>query len=141
MLDPLEGVAVDGTIVTGASRTRVGSAYQDVVADTVAAIMDAEPQASVYLYGSVSTGQAIPALSDVDVLTVGLDPRTAVGLSADLSRQFHGRCRGVELSAMAGEEFLGASARAYGNRVSFVTIACSWRAQIMRAACRPLQRM
>lgn len=90
MLDPLEGVAADGTIVTGASRSRVGSSYRDVVA---------------------------AALSDVDVLAVGVKPLVAVNLSAQLSRTFRGRCRGVEISAAAAEDFLGDSAKAYGNRV------------------------
>ena len=43
---------------------------------------------SLYLYGSVSTGQARRGRSDVDLLTVGIDPTTARKIGAQLSERF-----------------------------------------------------
>jgi hypothetical protein len=116
VLDPDEGVAPDGTIVTGVGRARVPAAFEPVVAAAVAAV-GAVDGASGYLYGSVATGHARVGDSDVDLLTVGVDRVAAQRLGRELSARFRDLCRGVELSPMAPGDLVGDSDEAYGNRV------------------------
>ncbi|HET9656599.1 MAG TPA: hypothetical protein VFP72_14675 [Kineosporiaceae bacterium] len=114
--DPWEGVAPDGTIVTGAARTRVPAAFEPVLAAVLEAVRPTGP-CSVYVYGSVACGQAVVGRSDLDLLTVGLDRRVAADLGAGLSARFRGLVRGVEFSAAAPDDFAGEGDREYGNRV------------------------
>ena len=84
----------------------------------MAAIADAGSDGvSVYLYGSVATGRAAYGRSDVDLLTVGLASGRAAELGRELSRQFSGLCRGIELAAVSPGELAGETDEAYGNRV------------------------
>ncbi len=92
--DPREGVAADGTIVTGADRTRVPVEFEPLLAE--AAALAGECRASLYVYGSVANGTVRPGLSDVDLLSVGLADPPAVGRI--LSARYAGLCRGVEIS-------------------------------------------
>jgi hypothetical protein len=112
--DPDEGVAADGTITTGASRARVPPPFEQVLN---AAIAGAGRDASVYVYGSVATGQARSPRSDVDLVAFGLEPATARTLSHDLSGQFSALCRGVEIAAGTPGGLAGESDEAYGNRI------------------------
>lgn len=125
--DPGEGVAADGTITTSADRSLVPERFWPALSAAVAAITEAAsdpPSApSVYVYGSVATGQARPAHSDVDLLTVGLAPGRAAELGRELSRQFSGLCRGIEIAAMMPGDLAGETDEAYGNRV-FVRHYC-----------------
>jgi hypothetical protein len=70
MADPDEGVAADGTIRTGARRSRVPAAFEPVLADAVALAGDGG--ASLYVYGSVATGTVRYGSSDVDLLSIDL---------------------------------------------------------------------
>jgi hypothetical protein len=125
--DPGEGVAADGTITTGADRSLVPELFRPALSTAVAAIAAAASDApcgpsgpsgaSVYVYGSVATGQARPGQSDVDLLTVGLPPERAEELGRELSRQFSGLCRGIEFAAMMPGDLAGETDEAYGNRV------------------------
>jgi predicted nucleotidyltransferase len=115
--DPGEGVAADGTITTGADRTLIPERFWPALSAAVAATAAACDDASVYVYGSVATGQARPAQSDVDLLTVGLPPQRAAELSRELSRRFSGLSRGIEIAAMMPGDLAGESDEAYGNRV------------------------
>jgi uncharacterized protein len=115
--DPGEGIAADGTITTGADRSRVPSRFEPVLGAATAAITAAGAGAAAYLYGSVATGQARTGSSDVDLLSVGLRRELAAGLGRELSGQFSGLCRGVEIVAAAPEELGGGSDEAYGFRV------------------------
>jgi uncharacterized protein len=108
MRDPGEGVAADGTIRTGVARSRVPAAFEPVLAA-------ASSDASLYVYGSVATGQAVVGRSDVDLLAIGL-PR-AHELSASLTERFAGLCRSVEIGAASEADFAGGGDEAYGNRV------------------------
>lgn len=90
--DPGEGLAPDGTILTGAHRDRVPAAFEPVLADAVAFL--GEAGASLYVYGSVANGTVRPGSSDVDLLSIGL-PDAAI-LGQRLSAQYADRCRGVE---------------------------------------------
>ena len=118
MRDPGEGVAADGTITTGADRALVPERFEPVLSAAVAAIADAgSADVSVCLYGSVATGRARYARSDVDLLTVGLASRRAAELGQTLSRQFSSVCRGVEIAAVGPGELAGETDEAYGNRV------------------------
>jgi hypothetical protein len=65
----------------------------------------------------VATGQARRARSDVDLLTVGLEPGRAARLGRHLSGQFRDLCRGVEFAAAAPGDLAGESDEAYGFRV------------------------
>jgi len=63
------------------------------------AVRERAEQASVYLYGSVATGQARIGKSDVDLLSIGLAPGDASKLSEQLSEQFACVCRAVAVTA------------------------------------------
>ena len=121
--DPGEGVAADGTITTGAARSRVPQVFEPVLSTAARAIAAAGRDASAYLYGSVATGQARPGSSDVDLLTVGLDPGRAAEIGRELSGQFAGLCRGVEIATATPDDLAGGSDEAYGFRV-FVRHYC-----------------
>jgi hypothetical protein len=111
--DPREGVAADGTIVTGADRSRVPAAFEPVLADAVA--LAGDRGASLYVYGSVANGTVRPGLSDVDLLSVGLaDPP---GVGRVLSARYAELCRGVEVSPATAADLAGDSDSAYGFRV------------------------
>jgi hypothetical protein len=106
-------VAADGTIVTGADRSRVPAAFEPVLADAVA--LAGKCGASLYVYGSVANGTVRPGLSDVDLLSVGLAEPS--GLGRILSARYAELCRGVEVSAATAADLAGDSDAAYGFRV------------------------
>jgi hypothetical protein len=113
MADPWEGVAADGTIMTGADRSRVPAAFEPVLAD--AASFAAGCGASLYVYGSVANGTVRPGLSDVDLLSVDLADPPGVGQA--LTARYAGLCRAVEISPVTAADLAGDSDAAYGNRV------------------------
>jgi hypothetical protein len=115
--DPLEGLSESGTIRTGADIMRVPEAFRPVHQAAVALIHEREPSASLSAYGSVVTGQASVGVSDVDLLTIGLAPSDANQIGAELSTQFADICRGVEIGAAEGGDFVGDGDESYGNRV------------------------
>jgi uncharacterized protein len=117
VLDPDEGVAADGTISTGVSRSRVPPAFEPVLSTAAEAITEAARGASVYVYGSVATGRAGPPQSDVDLAAFGLDTVTARRIGRELSGQFSGLCRGVEIYSATPGSLTGGADQAYGNRV------------------------
>lgn len=114
MHDPGEGVAPDGTIVTGVSRERVPAAFEPVLAAATEAVGD---DVALYLHGSVATGQARLGASDVDLLAVGLPVPVAAEVGRALSARFAGSARGVEIGPARPEDFDGDAAERYGNRV------------------------
>jgi len=113
MPDPWEGVAADGTIMTGARRCRVPAAFEPVLADATASVGDSG--ASLYVYGSVAVGTVRPGSSDVDLLSIGLPDAAVVGRR--LSAQYVDLCRGVEIAAVDTADLDGDTDVAYGNRV------------------------
>ena len=117
MRDPLEGLSESSTIHTGADIGRVAEAFRPVHDAALAMIRERDPSASVYAYGSVVTGQARVGVSDVDLLTIGLRPSDANRIGAELSTQFADICRGVEIGAAQGRDYVGESDESYGNRV------------------------
>lgn len=72
---------------------------------------------SLYLYGSVATGQARAPTSDVDLFTIDLDVDASSGIGETLSRQFSRLCRAVDIGAASTNDYVGDSDAAYGNRV------------------------
>ena len=98
MRDPLEGVAADGTIVTGARRDRVPPPFEPAVDDVARRLGGLGPDVSVYLYGSVATGQAEVGSSDLDVVTIGIPAGDARRLGRELSQTWRDLCRGVEIA-------------------------------------------
>lgn len=120
MRDPLEGVAADGTIRTGAARSRVPAVYEPVLAALVAAFEQARASgpASLLLYGSVATGQARPPRSDVDVVAVGLPAGAAGAIGTALSLRSAELCREVAVGAAQPATYEGDDDdEAHGNRV------------------------
>lgn len=116
MHDPLEGVTPAGMITTGVSRRRVPAVFEPVVSAAVEAVAEAGT-VSLYLYGSVATGMARLGESDVDLLTVGMAPASAVRLGDDLTRRFATVCRAVEIAPARMGDFAGESDEAYGGAV------------------------
>jgi hypothetical protein len=117
MRDPDEGVSPRGTIVTGARRDRVPADFESVLTAASELVRSLSAHGSLYLYGSVATGQARVLPSDVDLFTidVGSDASTAIGVT--LSRQFAGLCRAVDVGAASTSDYLGETDAAHGNRV------------------------
>jgi Nucleotidyltransferase domain len=111
--DPGEGVAADGTIVTGADRSRVPAAFEPVLADATA--LASACGASLYVYGSVANGTVRPGASDVDLLSVDLPDAAAAGQR--LSARYAGLCRGVEIAAAEAVDLVGDTDACYGFRV------------------------
>ncbi len=117
MRDPWEGLEPDGTIRTGASVHRIPSRYDDLIRSVVSAVHARSPGASVYLYGSVTTGQARSPTSDVDVLAVGLGASDAADIDREASARFESLCRRVEIAVASRLDLVGDSVEADGWRV------------------------
>jgi hypothetical protein len=115
--DPWEGVSPAGTIVTGARRDRVPADFEPVLAAAADRVSSRDEQASLYLYGSVATGQARLPASDVDLFTIDLRADDARAIGRDLSRQFSRLCRSVDIGAATANAYAGDTDAAYGNRV------------------------
>ena len=113
MADSYEGVSPDGTIRTGARRDRVPDIFEPVLRDAME-LLDASG-ASLYVYGSVATGDARRGSSDVDLLSIDLPGAARTG--EQLSATYADRCRGVEVADTAAADYLGETDAAYGNRV------------------------
>lgn len=122
MRDPWEGVTPDGFIVTGVDRARVPAAFAPVVDD---AVRRAGPGESLYVYGSVATGMARVATSDVDLLAIGMPAARAEAVSAELSAAHTSLCREVAVGAAQPADFDGEDDQSYGNRV-FLKHYCAW---------------
>lgn len=117
MRDPREGVTATGQIRTGAARHRVPAAYEPLLSEATDAVEALDAQASLYLYGSVATGTAVPPTSDVDLLTIGLAAQPAAELQRRLSTAFARVCRGVEIAVSHPADLTGTGDQAHGNRV------------------------
>jgi len=117
MHDPLEGVTSLGTIETGASSDRVSALFEPVLDAATVAVLAADRDASLYVYGSVATGMAQPATSDVDLLTVGLPSGEAADVGRALSVRFSDLCRAVAVAVAQPGDFSGGTDEAYGGRV------------------------
>ena len=118
MFDPEEGLAPDGTILTGARRDRVPAQFEPVLASAVAAFGEvSDTHSELHLYGSVATGMARLGASDVDMLAIGVPAGWARDVSDDLSRRFMALCRGVEIGQGEAADFRGQGSAAYGGQV------------------------
>ena len=117
MHDPLEGLTESGKIRTGVSRTRIPGRYTPLLDAAIKTIIEAVPEASIYLYGSVATGTAQVPDSDVDLLAVGVPAEAASSIADALSDEFADLCRGVEIGAAAAGDFAGTTDETHGNRV------------------------
>jgi hypothetical protein len=117
MRDPLEGVSSTGTIVTGARRDRVAAEFEPVLVAARELVRAHSAHGSLYLYGSVATGQARVVSSDVDLLTIDVHPDVTASMHESLSRRFSSLCRAVEVGAGSTSDYLGDSDAAYGNLV------------------------
>lgn len=117
MHDPLEGVAADGSITTGVRRDRVPAAFEPVLADAASMVRALGEDVSLYLYGSVATGQACVPSSDVDLLVVGASAADVAARAEALTARYRSQCRGVEVAGAAPDDLVGEGDEAYGNRV------------------------
>jgi predicted nucleotidyltransferase len=115
--DPFERWAADGTIRTGARRDRIATTYEPVLTTAVERIQSAEPSASVAVYGSVATGQALAPGSDVDLVAVGLPKPVAHAMSDDLTTRIVGLCREVATDAHPRAHLSDVTEAADGDRV------------------------
>lgn len=122
MRDSAEGVAADGSIVTGVAREAVPAEYEPVLA-ALDAQLEGYPAVASYLYGSVATGRARRGRSDVDFLTIGLPADKAAQLGSELTVEFQSLCRDVEIAAAQTGDLAGTDDEAYGMRV-FVKHYC-----------------
>jgi uncharacterized protein len=120
--DPREGVADDGTITTGAERGRLSPVYAEVLEDAVETLRLAlgDVLHSIYVYGSVATGQARPPNSDLDLIVVleHLVPEIVDAAAAELSGR-HGRLvravgiGSVDLATLSREDETGHAERCF----------------------------
>ena len=101
-------------IVTGATRSAVPALFEPLLTETIAAM---PADVGLYIYGSVTTGQATTKVSDVDLLTVGLPRSDAAALSSRLTSRYSDMCRAVEIGPAQLEDFVGDHDEAYGMRV------------------------
>lgn len=119
--DPAEGVGADGAIVTGAAVDRVPAAYRPVVADCtdVLSTVFGDRLHSVYLYGSVATGQARPPGSDLDVTAVwtsDVDPGEVASVAAGLSARHAALVREVSVGSSTLAQVLADDRDGFGMR-------------------------
>lgn len=121
MRDPLEGLDPAGHIVTGVARERVDPAFEPLLQELVERVA---PTTSLYLYGSVATGQAVARRSDLDVVALGLEPSRAQDLGRDLTRRWSHLVREVGVGAWSTQD-LQAGDAGHGNRV-FLRHYCVW---------------
>jgi hypothetical protein len=110
-------MTADGVIVTGAARDRVPTAFEAVLADAVTAVAALDERASLYVYGSVATGQARTGRSDVDLLTIDVPRRATTAIAAHLSRRHRRTCRAVDFAPTVRADFGRPTDESYGNRV------------------------
>jgi hypothetical protein len=143
--DPAEGLSADGVIVTGAAADRVPGVYRPAVADCTGALSAAFGARlhSVYLYGSVATGQARPPQSDLDLAAVWTSevvPGEVAGVIGELSVRHAGLVREVSLASSTLAQVLAADRGGLGMRC-FLRHYCLWLAGTdLRATlppCRP----
>ncbi len=117
MPDPREGLEPDGTIRTGAHADWIADRFRPLLSSAVDVVHAISPAASVYVYGSVATGQARSPDSDVDLLVVGLAESDGADIARTESARFGWLCRAVEIVVATPADFDGDSDRAHGGRV------------------------
>jgi len=108
--DRAEGIDADGFIVTGASASHMTEPFASVLADVVKTCMRrlGPLVRSMYVYGSVATGQAVPGVSDLDIVLIVEKalPDAVSAVSVELSDRHAEAVRGVELVAAARAEVM-----------------------------------
>lgn len=115
MRDPLEGVATDGTITTGAHPDRIVAEFRPIL-DLATERVEASG-GTLYLYGSVATGTARLEVSDVDLIALDVPADDGAAMARELSAEFAEICRGVEIGVGRSGDYELDDDEAYGNRV------------------------
>ena len=133
MLDPIEGVSPEGSIVTGADRG-IPTRFQTILDEAVASLAERNASTDVYVYGSVATGTAIPGVSDVDLLTIGASSADAEDVATRMSQRYATECRAVDVAVAQASNYIGDADDAYGNRV-FLRHYCVYLAGLPRSTC------
>jgi uncharacterized protein len=111
--DPDEGVDADGYLVTGAALDRIPPPYEPVIADCVAALGAYPELDGLYLYGSVSTGQARPPHSDLDLLALWTSTVDVSGVVAELSTRHSAVVREIGLAQATVDSLTGEADRCF----------------------------
>jgi uncharacterized protein len=118
--DPDEGVGPDGTVTTGAGRSALPSVYRELVEAAVAELTSTLREAlhSVYVYGSVATGQARPPRSDLDLVVVLRRPAPVDEVARRLSDHHRAVVREVAIGSvlvdtLARDDATGAAERCF----------------------------
>jgi hypothetical protein len=129
--DPDEGVGADGLIVTGAAPDRVPAVYWPVLSDCTVLLGQrfGDRLHSLYLYGSVATGQAQPPQSDLDLVAVWWSdtPDEVATAAADLSARHAALVRDVGLGSTTLAEMFADGRDGLGARC-FLRHYCVWLA-------------
>ena len=115
-----EGVDADGFIVSGADVELIPEAYRPVLESVVSTLVAAvDGLISVYLYGSVATGEACPPRSDIDVLVVTVDSSSSEAVAdaaKDLSWGYRHLAREVGIAHATLPGLFGDDIDALGGR-------------------------
>ena len=128
--DPAEGVSADGVIVTGAAADHVRARYRPVVADCTDLLRTVfgDRLHSLYLYGSVATGQAQAPASDLDLAPVwvsDVQPGEVARVAGELSARHAALVREVSLASSTLAEVLADDRAGLGMRC-FLRHYCVW---------------
>ena len=120
MGDPQEGLDAAGYLTTGARRANLHSPFTAVVDDGVAACTRLRGFRSLAVYGSVATGQAREAQSDLDLLLVAddaVDRGEVAATAAALSDRHAAVVREVSIAVATLAEVHARDDRSYPDRV------------------------
>ena len=118
--DPGEGVGDDGLITTGVADGRIHSPYDEIlqVAARRLRAQVGDDLHSLYVYGSVATGQARPPASDLDLYAITRrDVAAACRNVADtLTDRFAPSLREVGISSVVLDEVLADTVEGHAER-------------------------
>lgn len=140
--DPAEGVNADGVIVTGAAPERIPAGYRPVLTDCTNLLgkVFGDRLHSLYVYGSVATGQARPPRSDLDLMAVWSSETAAdeaAAAATELSARHAALVREVALASSTLVEVLADDRDGLGLRC-FLRHYCVWLAgSDLRPSLRP----
>jgi uncharacterized protein len=117
---PVDGVDVDGFIVSGADLQLIPRLYVPLLETCVSTLTaTVEGPVSIYLYGSVATARASPPASDLDLLVVTQDDTASDDIkacAANLTTRFSGLVHDVGIAHVTLDELFADNLDALGNR-------------------------
>ncbi len=125
--DPEEGVDEEGRVRTGVSRSKVVGEWADLVSRASEPLRRTGGSAlqSIWVYGSVATGQAVRGRSDLDLLVLTSGPPLVRPADVVRSVETAGLVRTVEVSTMTMADLDGPHGAA--NRCFLRHYAICWQ--------------